>query len=148
MMTQTVPGALVPKTDTTRSDRLRVTAVVFAVAVAVHGADHLRRGIDATTGFVLGAGTTQLIVSALAVVLVFRRHRLAPIVAAAVGLASAVGFAATHLLPRWSPFSDPFTGNSVAPHVTALSWFTALFEIAADVAFGVAGLQLRRACQR
>lgn len=53
-----------------------------------------------------------------------------------------------HRLARCSAFSDPFTGNAVAPHVIALSWFTALFEIAADVAFGVAGLQLLRAGQR
>ncbi len=146
MMTQTDPGTLVPITDTTRSDRLRVTAVVFAVAVAVHGADHLRRGVDAIAGVVLGAGTTQFVVGALAVVLVFWRHRLAPIVAAAVGMTSAVGFAAAHLPPHWSAFSDPFTGNAVAPHVNTLSsWFTALFEITADVAFGVAGLQLLRA---
>lgn len=95
----------------------------------------------------LGAGTTQFVVGALAVVLVIRRHRLAPAVAAAVGMASAVGFAAAHLLPHWSAFSDPFTGNAVAPHVNTLSWFTALFEIAADVAFGVAGLRILRTHQ-
>lgn len=144
-MAQTDPGTLVPMTDTRRSDRLRVTAVVFAVAVAVHGADHLRRGVDEITGVVLGAGTTQFVLGALAVVLVFRRHRLARAVASAVGMTSAVGFSAAHLPPHWSAFSDPFTGNTVAPHVNAFSSFTALFEIEADVAFGVAGLQLLRA---
>jgi lysylphosphatidylglycerol synthetase-like protein (DUF2156 family) len=124
---------------------LRITAVVFAVAVLLHGADHLRRGVDSVTGLVLGAGTTQFAAGAVAVVLVFRRHRLAAAVAAVVGLASAVGFAAAHLLPQWSAWSDPFTGRAVAPHVNAFSWFTALFEITADLAFGVAGLQLFRA---
>ncbi len=113
----------------------------------MHGVDHLRRGVDATTGVVLGAGTTQFIVAALAVVLVFRRHRWAPAMAAAVGMTSAVGFAAAHLLPHGSAFSDPFTGHPVAPHVNAYSWSTALFEIAADVAFGVAGLQVLRAAR-
>jgi hypothetical protein len=83
----------------------------------------------------------------LAVVLVFRRHRLAPAVAVAVGFVSAAGFIASHLLPQWSAFSDPFTGSAVAPNVNAFSWFAALFEIAADVAFGFAGLQLLQARQ-
>ncbi len=146
-MVQTDPGTMVPLTDTMRGDRLSLTAVVFAVAVTVHGTDHLRRGVDATSGVVLGAGATQFVIAALAVVLVFRRHRLAPAVAVAVGMASAVGFAAAHLLPHWSGFSDPFTGHTVAPHVNAYSWSTALFEIAADVAFGVAGLQVLRAAR-
>ena len=38
-------------------------------------------------------------------------------------------------------FSDPFTGSPVAPKVTALSWATAVFEIGADIAFGVAGVR-------
>jgi hypothetical protein len=122
--------------------RLRVTAVVFAVALVVHGADHLRRGIDVVTDVVRGAGATQAVLVALTVVLVFRRHRLAPLVAVIVGLISAVGFGASHLLPQWSAFSDPFTGTAVAPGVTAFSWFAAAFEIAAGLAFAVAGLQL------
>ncbi len=121
--------------------RLRVTAVVFAVALVVHGADHVRRGIDVVTEVVRAAGATQAILVALAVVLVFRRHRLAPLVAVIVGLVSAVGFGAAHLLPQWSAFSDPFTGAAVAPGVTAFSWFAAAFEIVAGLAFSVAGLQ-------
>jgi hypothetical protein len=56
-----------------------------------------------------------------------------------------VGFTAAHLLPHWSAFSDSFTGSEVAPHVTAFSWFAALFEIGADLAFGWAGLRVLRA---
>ena len=125
----------------TAERRLRVTAVVFAVAVVVHGADHLRRGSDVVTGVVRDAGAAQAVLVAFAVVLVFRRHRLAPLVAVIVGFLSAFGFGAAHLLPQWSAFSDPFTGSAVAPGVTAFSWFTAAFEIAAGVAFGIAGLQ-------
>ena len=47
-------------------------------------------------------------------------------------------------VPQWSAFSDPYTGRQVAPGVTGSSWFTALFEIAADTAFGVAGLRAMR----
>ena len=143
-MAETMARARAPERQA--SERLlRMTAAVFAVAVVVHGADHLRRGIDASTELVRGAGALQFIAGAIAVVLVFRGHRSAPVWAASVGLASAVGFAAAHLLPHWSAFSDAYTGSVVAPHVTAFSWFTALFEIAADLAFGIAGLTAVRA---
>jgi len=133
-----------PDIEVLRAERLlRITAVVFAVAVVVHGADHLRRGPDAVTEVVRGAGAIQFVLGAVAVVLVFRRHQLAPTMAVYVGFISALGFAAAHLLPQWSAFSDPFTGSAVAPGVTAFSWFAALFEIGADIAFGVAGLRMQ-----
>ena len=136
------------ETQVSRSERLlRLAAVIFVAALAVHGADHLRRGPDVLTDLVRGAGAAQGLAGVLAVVLVFRRHRLAPAVAVAVGFVSAAGFIASHLLPQWSAFSDPFTGSAVAPNVNAFSWFAALFEIAADVAFGFAGLQLLQARQ-
>jgi hypothetical protein len=69
---------------------------------------------------------------------------LAPAAATAVGFASAIGFTAAHVLPHWSTFSDSFTGADVAPGVTAFSWFAALFEIGADLAFGWAGLRTLR----
>jgi hypothetical protein len=53
-----------------------------------------------------------------------------------------IGFAAAHLLPHWSSFSDSFTGSHVGPNVTVLSWATALFEIGADIAFGCAGVRV------
>jgi len=124
---------------------LRITAAVFAVAVVVHGIDHLRRGVDVVTTVVRDAGAIQFVSGAVVVFLVFRRHRWAPAAAAFVGFASAAGFAAAHLLPHWSAFSDPYTGSVVAPNVNGFSWFSALFEIAADLAFGIAGLQALRA---
>ena len=139
-MTQTtIDARALPATE----DRwLRVTAVVFAAAVLVHGVDHLRRGVDAVTTVVRDAGAIQFVLGAVAVILVFRGHRWAPAAAVFVGFASAAGFGAAHLLPHWSSFSDPFTGSVIAPHVNGFSWFSALFEIAADVAFGVAGLRV------
>ena len=120
---------------------LRRSAVVFMVAVTVHGADHLRRGIDVVTTQVLSAGTIQFLLAVVALVLVFRRHPWAPAFAIALGFQSAIGFTAAHVLPHWSSFSDPFTGSRVAPNVTALSWATAVFEIGADLAFGWAGVR-------
>jgi len=124
--------------------RLRSAALVFAVAVAVHGADHLRRGTDVVTTTVLVAGGIQFLLGAITVVLIFRHHRWASRAAIAVGFASAIGFTAAHLLPHWSAFSDAFTGSHVAPNVTVLSWAAALFEIGADVALGWAGVRALR----
>ena len=123
-----------------REQQLRTTGAVFLAALVIHGADHVRRGVDVITEVVRTAGAVQAAAGLVAVVLVFRRHRAAPAVAAVVGLVSAAGFVASHLLPHWSAFSDPFTGSAVAPGVNAFSWFAALFEIAADLAFGIAAM--------
>jgi len=120
-------------------ERLRWTGAIFLVAVTVHGVDHLRRGTDVVSAQVVAAGTFQYVAAVVAVVLVFRGHRWAPIVAAYVGFSSAVGFAGAHLLPHWSSFSDSYV-HPVAPGVTFFSWVTALLEIAADAAFGDAAL--------
>jgi len=122
--------------------RLRLAAGVFALAVAVHGADHLRRGVDVVTTTVLVAGGVQFLLGMITVVFVFRRHPWAAPAAIAVGFASAIGFTAAHLLPHWSSFSDAFTGSHIAPRVTLLSWAAALFEIGADLALGWAGVRV------
>jgi hypothetical protein len=119
---------------------LRFISVVFLAGVVVHGADHVRRGTDVVTTYVRGAGAAQFVLAVVAVVLVFRRHRLAPVMAVAVGIPGAVLFATVHLLPHWGAFSDAFTGSHTGVGVNGFSWFSALFEIAGDLAFGSAGL--------
>jgi hypothetical protein len=119
---------------------LRVTCGIFVVALAVHGVDHLRRGTEAVSDHVSWAGNVQLGLALGAAVLVFTGHRLGAPAAAVVGLASAVGFAAVHLVPHWSAFSDAFWGDRVGPGVNGFSWFAALLEIAAGAALGLAGL--------
>jgi hypothetical protein len=94
------------------------------------------------------AGTIQFLLVVAAVVLVFLRHPWAPAAAIAVGIPGAIGFASVHLLPYWSALSDPFTGSRVGQNVTAVSWATALFEIGADLAFGVAGVRRFRSSTR
>jgi hypothetical protein len=125
-------------------DPLRVAATVFAVALLVHGTDHLRRGMDVLTPEVFWLGNVQLVVSLITLVLVFRDHRWAPAFAVGIGFASAIGFSAAHLLPHWSAFSDAFTGGHHAPGVTAFSWFAACFEIGAGLALGITGLRALR----
>jgi hypothetical protein len=139
------PAPLAPARATGGLDLLRPATAVFAVALAVHAADHLRRGMDVVTTHVQWAGNLQLTLAVVTIALVWARHPAAPALAAAVGFASAVGFTAAHLLPDWGAFSDPFTGGEVAPHVTWFSWFAALFEIAADALLGVAGVRALRA---
>lgn len=123
---------------------LRATGVVFLAAIVLHGVDHVRRGVDVVTTVVLTAGTVQFVVAVVVVGLVFRRRPAAARVAVVAGLASAVGFAAAHLLPHWSAFSDAFVGSHKGSGVTAFSWLTALFEIGADLAFAAAGFVVLR----
>lgn len=119
-------------------------AVVFAVALIVHGADHLRRGTDALTTEVLWAGNAQFIGALVTLVLVFTRNRWAPVAAIIIGFASAFGFTVVHLLPDWGVFSDAFPGADAHADVTAFSWAAAVFEIVADLAIGLAGVHVLR----
>lgn len=128
---------------TAEQNRLRVAALLFALALIVHGADHARRGLDVTPPAVFWAGSLQFALAALTVALVLWRHRAGPVAAIVVGFASAFGFAAAHLLPTWGAFSDSFL-DSASLGVTAFSWVTALLEIAADLFLGYAGLRAIR----
>ena len=128
--------------DATGREPLVIVTVIFAIALGVHAADHLRRGMDVLAWPVFWGGNLQLCLAVITIVLVVRRHRLAPRFAVVVGFVSAIGFVLAHLLPHWSAFSDSFTGAHVAPHVTGFSWFAALFEIAADLALGVVGTMI------
>ena len=74
--------------------RLWWFAVVFMVAVVVHGADHVRRGVDVVTTQVRWAGSIQFLLAVIVLVLVYRRHPWAPFAAIAIGFSSAIGFAA------------------------------------------------------
>lgn len=119
---------------------LRFAGVVFAVALLVHGADHARRGVGELAPAVFWLGNAQSVGALIALFLVFTRHRWAPTAAIIVGFASAVGFTVVHLFPDWGPVSDAFPGAHGHTDVTAFSWFAALFEIGADLAFGAAGV--------
>jgi len=123
---------------------LRTAGAVFAVALLVHGADHARRGVGELAPAVFWLGNAQTVGALATLFLVFTRNRWAPAAAIVVGFASAVGFATVHLLPDWGPLSDAFPGAHSHAGVTAFSWFAALFEIGADLAFGAAGVYTLR----
>ena len=127
--------------------RLRAAAAWYLVAWAVHTGDHLRRGLGVLSAEVTAAGSFAAVLQIAAIAAVFLRRRWAPVAAIAVGFLDALGIAAVHLLPHWSAFSDPFP-DAHGTGVTGFSWFAATFEIAAALAFGVAGVAVWRSRNR
>jgi hypothetical protein len=120
--------------------RLRLAGLVFIGGFLLHNADHGRRGIDAVTDHVVWAGTTVAVIAAVALTLVFTRHPMAPLVAAAAGLGIAFGVTASHLLPEWSAFSDPLPQGDV----DGLTWVAVLSEIAGALLLAAAGISALR----
>ena len=122
---------------------LRYAAAFYALAWAVHAADHAGRGSAVITTEVAVLGSTVAVLQLAAVAAVFARWRWAALAAVAIGFPDAVGIAAVHLLPHWSAFSDAFPGSHGAG-VTTFSWFAAILEVVAALAFGFAGLYAQR----
>jgi hypothetical protein len=122
---------------------LRYSALFYALGLALHTADHLRRGLDVVTPQVLWAGNVSTAVGITVAVLVILGHRNGPILAAVTGVPVAVGVAAVHLLPKWSALSDAFVGAHNTG-VTAWSWTVVLMEIVGALAMGVAGYVIVR----
>src|SRR4051794_32004593 len=108
---------------------LRYAALVYALGLVLHTADHFHRGLDVITPWVLWLGNVSTLLGVMAVALVLTGNRHAPLVAALTGLPIAIGVAAVHYLPDWGALSDPFPGG--APNgVSAFSWFVVTLEIA------------------
>jgi hypothetical protein len=119
--------------------------VAFAVGVAVHGSDHLRRGMMTSPISIMAGGGVQTLLVAVAVVMVLTHQARAPQAAIVVGFGSAAVFSYAHLLPTfWPGYQDSFIS---LPHtnVTWFSWLSAVAEIGAGVVFGVAGIRATRA---
>ena len=122
---------------------LRYCALFYALGLALHTADHLRRGLDASTPQVLVIGNISTAIGITVAVLVVVGYRNAPRLAALTGFPVAFGVAAVHLLPTWSAFSDTFF-DAHNTGVTALSWAVVLIEIAGALAMGISGLAVVR----
>lgn len=120
---------------------LRWTTAAFVVGSLVHAADHQRRGMDVLTAAVQVLGYSGFVVTAVIAVAVFRRHPLAPVIAASGGAALVLGFLAVHWLPDWGPLSDTLlTGDP-----DWQSRVASLLEIVTAAAMVAAALvQLRR----
>ena len=135
------PSRPVQRNDASESDRaLQVTALVLVVVFAVHGIDHLRRGLHFESALILFLGTVQSLLVGLAAALVITRNRWAAPAAVLVGSINAAGFTVEHLLPDWfGPLSDSFIHAAPDRHVTAWSWLFVVLDIMAAIAFAVAG---------
>jgi hypothetical protein len=124
-----------------RTDRsLRIAAVVFAVAVLVHNGDHLRRGGDSVSAEVFWVGSAAILIEVVAVLAIFLRHPKAPIAAVGAGFGLAAGYLFVHFTPQRGWLSDSFTNGDSS----ALSVFAALFETAAALGLGIAGVRSLR----
>ena len=123
--------------------RLVVANAVLALAVALHGVDHLTqaRGLDALSPEVKLGGYVIFALTTASVVLAWRRHPRAAPVALGVGAWVACGVTVSHFAPGWSAFSDPYADAGLP----LVSWLAAGFEAAAGAALAVtAARQLRR----
>jgi hypothetical protein len=120
---------------------LRIATLVYGVGLALHSADHLRRGRDVLTPEVASVGAITTIVGALAVVLVLTRHPRAPVIAVTTGFPIALLVVAGHLVPSSGAFSDPFPG-AAGTGVTSFSWITAILEVVGALAMALAGANL------
>jgi len=127
---------------------LRWAAIAFAIGFAVHGLDHLRRGMSASPPFIMVGGMVQGLFVATAIVMVLGRRSRAPLAAIVVGFGSALVFTYAHLLPTVLPgYQDSFISP---PHinVTWFSWLSAVAEIGTGIVFGIAGIRaIRRSAE-
>lgn len=101
---------------------------LLIVAHVVHDLDHLRQGRSIEAPVLVLGGLAYVIVLA-ELVLVLRHHAAAPLGAIAVGVATAIGFLAVHVVPDWGPFADGYPGAQV----DLASWAMVFIDI------GVAG---------
>jgi len=125
------------------TDRLLVWAVTFfAIAVMLHNSDHARRGVGSIGRDVFVVGTSAIALEVGVAVLVYQRHRWAPLAAAVTGFSLGAGYLVVHFLPARSWLSDSFTS---ATNVSPLSWGAASLETVSAIMLGVVGLiALRR----
>lgn len=126
--------------DLAGRQRLRYAAYVYGFGTALHTVDHFRRGAGSVSWELVEAGTLGTILAAIALTLIFTRHALAPIAAAAVGIPHGLGIFAVHWLPRWSVLSDSFFGNTMSP----MSWVAVALEVTGALAVGFIGLSVWR----
>lgn len=113
---------------------VRASALLLGLLV-LHVADHTlrqQRSVPAELGF---AGTVGLLAVVAVLVLALARRPEAAPYAVIVGVGTAIGFVAVHLLPHWGPFSDPYE----ALHLDALSWASMLASTGAAVALAAVG---------
>ena len=121
-------------------DPLLMASAGLVFLNAVHALDHLRQGLGRLSSEVLVGGQALLLLALVPLLLSSRRHRLAPLAAATVGLWTAIAVAGSHLAPHWSAFSDPYADNDL----DLFSWGQMLVLIGSAAALGVLGMKAMR----
>ncbi|MDQ6749829.1 MAG: hypothetical protein M3Z33_03615 [Actinomycetota bacterium] len=120
--------------------RLLFANLALAILLAAHIADHALRQ-PATGQLSLLASLPGLLGAAavfVSLALVARRYRHAPAVAGVIGLLTALGFVAVHLVPHWSMFSDPYADR----YLDAGSWIEMLTAMAGGLVLAFEALRL------
>lgn len=118
----------------------RYAAAAYAVGLAVHTLDHLRRGVDALTPQVFWLGMAGTLIAVGAIVAILAGHRRAPELAVFAGFSQAIGVVLVHFGPPMGAFSDPLLGAGPGAGSVA----AALLEVIGAVAAGVVGAWLLR----
>ena len=95
--------------------RLLLANLALAILLAGHVADHtLRQPADEQLSLVAGLpGLLGALAVFVSLALVALGYRHAARVAGTVGLLTALGFVAVHLVPDWSMFSDPYADRDL-----------------------------------
>ena len=125
--------------------RLLLANLALAVLLLIHIADHsLRQPADGQLGLVESLpGLLGALAVFISLALVAFGYRHAALVAGTIGLLTALGFVAVHLVPNWSMFSDPYADRDL----DAGSWIQMLSALAGGLvlAFEARTLAVRRA---
>ena len=123
---------------------LKTVTVVFAIAFAIHLADHAIRGPAVVQPMVLWGGVLQGVFAVIVLTMVLREYPAAAKFAMVLGFGSALLFTSAHLLPHWGPNSDSYIYPAPGAGVTWFSWVTAVLEVGAALVLGAAAVRTQR----
>lgn len=119
-------------------DSLTRWGLAVFVLLGAHTLDHAvnqpSREVPALGGLV---GLLGFAIVATAVVLASRRSTYAPEAAIAAGVTTVFGFFVVHLLPDWTPLSDPYWDFEA----NFLSWLLLVAPLAASIGLAMQGVR-------
>lgn len=120
--------------------RLLLANLALAILLVAHVADHAFRQSPheqlSTIGSLPGLLGAVAVFVSLGLVAFGYRH--APVIAGTIGLLTAVGFVAVHLVPHWSLFSDPYEDR----YLDVWSWIEMLAALAGGLLVAFAALRV------
>jgi hypothetical protein len=119
-------------------DSLTRWGLALFALLGAHTLDHAlnqpSRDVPALGGVV---GLLGFAIVAAAVVLASRRSTYAPEAAIAAGTATVFGFLVVHVMPDWTPLSDPYWDFEA----NALSWLLLIAPLGAAVGLALQGVR-------